>query len=279
MDGLIEFLARTSVQENLYIGLGVLVFDILVTVFLVRLLLEWHEQSKWEKTRQHLSYVLITSTCHVIRDYRACLVQHDGKVMLNAEIELHIRRLDLAIRNLSEQITVHLPAFVPGISENLSLLVEKLSGLHESVLAMRFYLQSAERKLATDLAPEELQEYFVSPDNFEPDVDGRISLKDGYPQSEANYFVLWALQVSERTVKVCEIIIEFSNIYNKGWKNLDGEIKDKAASKQRYLEEESSLALEEETLIKEHGLYLVKYKTTLQDLAERSSHSEPVYSK
>jgi hypothetical protein len=277
MDGLIEFLNRTSVQENIYIGVGILIFDILVTVFLVRLLLERHEQSKWEKTRQHLSYVLITSTCHVIRDYRACFVQHGGHIMLNAEIELHARRLDLAIRNLSEQITVHLPAFVPGISENLSLLVEKLSGLHESVLAMRLYLQSQARKLSTDIKPEDMQNYFVSPANFEADVDGRISLKDGAPQIEANYFVLWSLQVSERTVKVCEMVIQFSNIYNRGWKNLDVETKEKADSKQKYLEEESRLAIAEDALIKECGLYLLKYKPNINELAMRSSQGEPVY--
>lgn len=236
-------------------------------LILVLGLIGTYQKLKWTKTRQSLAFNLLGSMIRVCRHSinMVEIMQCEGKrMLLNNRIELHLLKLQTALANFNEQTIVHLPALLPEISENLSEITRKISGLEEAAANINYHLEI----LAKDIElydPDKPAKGWVDVGHFEYNEKNHFVLKDGAEQSDGHYLVLTIVSLYSRLIGLSEEVDKYVSNYKRGWKGLgDKRVKD---SKER---EDELLTKKEEVKrmkdrIEELGIYLVRFSPDPKD--------------
>lgn len=248
-------------------GLLVMFVDFVLLVIGVSLAVSWWQKRQWERTRKSLAYILLNSTGSVMQNFRACLFEKDEMILLNAAIELHLQRLELSLSNINEQMTVHLPAALPPLTEKLSTITRDISVLRESVLAMRLYLGRLKWKIELYDGKGE-QNKRIDPEQFIYDEDGAVHLRPGTARSDENFFFLFTTQMTYSTLELNKKVVKFFSLYSNGGRRYSTEQK-MAKITLAYLEEERHKAIVEASKMKAEGLNLLLYAPIDEELNER----------
>lgn len=196
---LVQLGNRESFWENVVAGLFVMLVDFVLLVVGVSLAASWWQKRQWEKTRKSLAYILLNSTCSVMQNFRTCLFEKDGKILLNSAIDLHLQRLELSLNNINQQMTVHLPTFFPQLTENISIITRDISILREHVFAMRLYLDRLGQKIKV-YDSEADHNLDIDLKQFIYGEDGKANLGPDAPRSDENFLFLFVHQVSHLTL-------------------------------------------------------------------------------
>jgi len=255
--------------SNIAAGAFVWLVDVILVVVILGWFLRCREERKWRKTRQGLAYVLLTGMNRVMQNFGSMLVKKDGKVVLNKDIGLHLLRLELALSNFNEQTIVHLPSLLPPLTEKLSDLTVKISGLEEVVIALKYHIARMGTSINT-YDPGDPGAGRIDPAKFYRGEDDRLHLAADANKSDDHYLVLTVVQISERTRDLSTTIEGFVNSYANNWVDLDANLKTKATAKQEFLERGTEMAKSDEKLVENDGFYLVLYTPTAEDLGDSS---------
>lgn len=264
---LVQFVNHESFWENVVAGLFIMLVDFVLLVVGVSLAASWWQKRQWEKTRKSLAYILLNSTRSVMQNFRACLFEKDGKILLNSAIDLHLQRLELSLDNINQQMTVHLPAFLPPLTENLSIITRDISILREHVFAMRLYLDRLGQKIklydsqADQILDIDLKQFIYG-------EDGKAHLGPDAPRSDENFFFLFVNQVSHLTLDLSVRISEFFSLYS-GDNRVSSTEDEIAKTNKKYIEDERLKAITEANKMRMEGVYFLQYAPTDQELFGR----------
>lgn len=266
---------------NLQSGLVIMVVEVLIVVGLIGWLLNFLEKRKWSKTRQALAYALLRSMNKVMQNALNMIHQLErnesgedfdnegyGKedergiaFVLNSHFELHLLKLNATLATFNEITIVHLPALLPDISENLSDITRKISGLEEAAAALKYHFYNIERFLPSISEQSGVKEFYdssyrLSPHRFNRDAaDKKLDLKAGEDQSDNNYFYLTYVQLLERATSLSANIQSYIDVYHNAWKKFPG-IRE-AENKQREFHELAAAITSRVVSIGHYGMYLV----------------------
>lgn len=168
---------------NLESGIILMAVEIVLVSLILRQLLIFWENRRWSKTRQQLAYVLLGSINRMAQHTENMLhvfgpaaenpdeVEHPGEIVINSQFELHLLKATVALANFNEQTIVHLPALLPDNTENLSGITRKISGLEESVAALKYHFSNIKPSLKTidsraDLLASNEALHWIGPERF-----------------------------------------------------------------------------------------------------------------
>jgi hypothetical protein len=282
---------------NLESGIILMAVEIVLVSLILRQLLIFWENRRWSKTRQQLAYVLLGSINRMAQHTENMLhvfgpavknpdeVEHSGEIVINSQFELHLLKATVALANFNEQTIVHLPALLPDNTENLSGITRKISGLEESVAALKYHFSNIKPSLKTidsraDLLASNEALHWIGPERFsienEPaSAQGgmqRLHLRPEAAQTDYNYFVLTYVKILERT---CSLAMEISSIIedHSGWTQLSDRDRKKAPNQQDVLKQRVNSAVAIWSSIVTNGLYLTLYTPVAADLERHEDYS------
>lgn len=254
-----DTLGRNWFVANVTSGFFVLIFD----VALIGGLIFYLQHRQWNKTRQSLAYILTATLARVIANFDRCLqVDKDGRVLLNSAIRTSLPKMKLVLGNFDEQMIVHLPAFLPSLSENLSELTRHISGLEDQVLEAGLHLERMWPSMPA-YEPDSPEIGLVDPLQFYPDhPDGRqdiqrLHLKRGMDHTPGNYFVLGIVEIIGRLRAVEMGVAAFADAHSREWVGFPSAQAKKAGKNLEQAREWNQRAASMANSIVNNGLHLV----------------------
>jgi hypothetical protein len=254
--------------EDVASGLFVMVVEIFVTVIGVGLITSWLVKRQWEKSRQMLADVLLCSAgdhlTGVMKNFRSFLFEKDSKLMFISSVELYLARLELSLRNLNEQMLVHLPAALPETTEKLSKMTNAIAVLREHLLAVSLYLNKLNSKIR-EYDPANPHSMMIDHMQFRFNKENDIFLHDHAPRSDENYLFMSLIKVSQLTVATSRSVIKFFDEYCGKSKDFLNE-KSRSYQARSYLLTEIEKTELEEKRLRQNGLYLFRYTPTELEL-------------
>tara|TARA_R110000787_G_scaffold138484_1_gene252114 strand:+ start:13500 stop:14426 length:927 start_codon:yes stop_codon:yes gene_type:complete len=282
-------LAGNDFVVNLEAGLVIMVIEIVAVVFGVGGLLSFLEKRKWDRTRQALANVLLTSINSVMGHLLNMIHKFDVNVdaggeqlakdgsskkafVLNRQIELHILKMNVALANFDAQTIVHLPALLPDISENLSDITRTTSSLSEAAAALKYHYYNIEEWLNTIVQLSELREdieryHWINPQRFCEDDKKKIHLKITEEPSEYTHFFLTYVQALKRVEDLSKLVYAYVEKFHNSWKGFKETDIEKALDKQSEFEMKLDMINHYRNTLVNNGIYLSMYTPSAAELA------------
>lgn len=266
--------ASTVFVANVAAGIAILLVEIFIVFIILTLCLgkyldylqKKREKATWNKTRQALAFAMLVSLRRVTKHSNNMVVVLDGeggRIVLSNWPELHILKLETALANFNEQIIVHLPAFLPPISENFSEISREISDLQETAAALRYHLDILSKKNQIDnYDPDCPARSWVDKDLFECNGGGAMNLKKDAEPTDKNFFVMTLIEHYNRLLKLSDNIkkyVEYVEHNHGHWDGFDEKKVESANAVRKEQEEDIKSAKDLKAQIQERGLYLVLY--------------------
>jgi hypothetical protein len=264
MNPLVRIFMHDAFWEGL---LAAFIVDVIVVLAVLGPALKYFEKKAWDGTRQGLSYMLLTSMAQVFWNQSKMLERHDGRMMLNSDLDQHLLGLRLAVSNTNIQIIVHLPALLPKLSSELSSLVRMTSELEEQVVLLQ-YLHTKIKANTKAYDPSEPNQSCIDPGVLYRGADGHLHLNDRAEKSDKHYLYLVLFEVSRRARNLYNAVDDVVERYHGGWKRLHGDERDKSTQEdgrvtarrlRDQVRNQVQIALALEESLERQGLFLVYF--------------------
>ena len=223
-----NLLAHIFTQDAFWEGLlAAFIVDVIVVLAVLGPAVKFFEKKAWDGTRQGLSYMLLNSMYQIFWNQSKMLERHDGRMMLNGDLEQHLLGLKLAVSNTNIQIIVHLPALLPKLSSELSSLVRMTSELEEQVLLLQ-YLHTKIQQNTKAYDSSEPNKSWIDPGILYRGSDGHLHLNEKAQKSDKHYLLLVLFEVSRRARDLHNSVDDVVERYHGDWKRLHGDERNKS---------------------------------------------------